>query len=330
MLTAPRKEEADIGRRVGGDPLKFVVYGPNKHVGVLIGDQVVDCNAADPELPADLLELIKLGDDGLSRVADILKAVRAGAVDGRAFFRADEVALHAPWPGKRVACAGGNYAAHSLGMALNRGTSDVTLEKIARQMRSAGNWGFWKVLDEVAGPADEIPYPRRAEYFDYEAEVAIVIGKRGKDIPEDRVSEYIWGVTLANDWSDREATGTARAMSFNTQKNFDRSLSLGPCIVARELDPQNVDVELTVNGQLRQQFNSRDMVFSFAETVAFLSRDFTFVHGDVILGGTGAGTAQDSTKPNADGSRPRDRFLKRGDAVKISSAQIGILANNII
>jgi acylpyruvate hydrolase len=281
-------------------------------------------------LPADLLTLIQLGDAGLTLAATVLQQKHDAPADGKTIVVASGEALHAPWPGKRIACAGGNYAAHSLGMAINRGTKDITLGKIAQQMRGAGTWGFWKVLDEVAGPNDDIPYPTRADYFDYEAEVAIVIGKRGKDIPAGRIGDYVWGVTLANDWSDRETGGTARAMSFNTQKNFDRSLSLGPCIVARELDPQNVDVELSVNGQLRQHFNSRDMVFSFAETLAFLSRDFTFVPGDIILGGTGAGTAQDSTKPNPDGSRPRDRFLKRGDAVEISSPHIGTLANRIV
>jgi 2-keto-4-pentenoate hydratase/2-oxohepta-3-ene-1,7-dioic acid hydratase in catechol pathway len=72
------------------------------------------------------------------------------------------------------------------------------------------------------------------------------------------------------------------------------------------------------------------MVFSFAEYLAFLSIDFTFVPGDVILGGTGAGTAQDSTKPNADGTRPRDLFLKKGDTVAISSPSIGVLENRIV
>jgi 2-keto-4-pentenoate hydratase/2-oxohepta-3-ene-1,7-dioic acid hydratase in catechol pathway len=72
------------------------------------------------------------------------------------------------------------------------------------------------------------------------------------------------------------------------------------------------------------------MVFDFAETLAFLSRDFTFVPGDIILGGTGAGTAQDSTKLNDDGTRPKDRFLKKGDVVEVSSPAIGVLANGVV
>ena len=309
--------------------VKIVVYGPQSRVGILDADRVIDCNAVDPEIPADLLSLIRLGDAGIARAKSVLTKSAGAAVDGNAISKTGDVRLHAPWPGKRVACAGGNYAAHSYGMALNRGTKDITIEKMAAQMRAGGNWGFWKVLDEVAGPGDEIPYPSRADYFDYEAEVAIVVGKRGKDIAAGEIDDYVWGVTLANDWSNREL-GTSRAMSFNTQKNFDRSLSLGPCIVVGELDHQNVDVELSVNGSLRQKYNSADMVFNFAETLEFLSRDFTFVPGDVILGGTGAGTAQDSTKLNDDGTRPNDRFLKKGDKVEIRSPQIGALANRVV
>jgi 2-keto-4-pentenoate hydratase/2-oxohepta-3-ene-1,7-dioic acid hydratase in catechol pathway len=310
--------------------VKIVVFGPAERVGVLDGDRIIDLNAVDPELPSSLLALIELGDAGIRRAAKAVDHVRGSAPDGSHTHSASGVRLHAPWAHKRVACAGGNYAAHSYGMAINRGTKDVTLEKMTAQMRAAGNWGFWKVLDAAAGPGVEIPYPSRAEYFDYEGEVAIVIGKRGKNIPAGELRDYVWGVTLANDWSNRDAGGPQRAMSFNLPKNFDYSLSLGPCIVVDELDPQNVDLETRVNGELRQKYNSHDMVFSFAEILAFLSIDFTFVPGDVILGGTGAGTAQDSTKIDADGSRPHDLFLKTGDVVQISSPAIGKLENRVV
>jgi 2-keto-4-pentenoate hydratase/2-oxohepta-3-ene-1,7-dioic acid hydratase in catechol pathway len=310
--------------------MNIVVFGPARRVGVLEGDRIVDLNATDAELPSALLPLIELGQNGKSRIAKAVAQVRGAAVDGTNVLAAPGVQLHAPWAGKRVACAGGNYAEHSYGMAINRGTKDITLEKMSAQIRAAGNWGFWKVLDEAAGPGTEIPYPSRADYFDYEGEVAIVIGKRGKNIPAEQLGDYVWGVTLANDWSNRDSGGPQRAMSFNLPKNFDFSLSIGPSIAIDGVDPQNVDVETRVNGDVRQRYNSKSMVFSFAEYLAFLSIDFTFVPGDVILGGTGAGTAQDSTKPNADGTRPRDRFLKKGDTVAISSPSIGILENRVV
>jgi 2-keto-4-pentenoate hydratase/2-oxohepta-3-ene-1,7-dioic acid hydratase in catechol pathway len=309
--------------------VNIVVFGAARRVGVLDGDRIIDLNAVDAELPPSLLPLIELGPNGKSRIAKAVAQTSGAAVDGTKVLTASGTQLHAPWPGKRVACAGGNYAEHSYGMAINRGTKDITLETMAAQIRAAGNWGFWKVLDAAAGPGTEVPYPTRADYFDYEGEVAIVIGKRGKNITAAELSDYVWGVTLANDWSNRDSGGPMRAMSFNLAKNFDFSLSLGPSI-AIDSDPQNVDVETRVNGAVRQRYNSKSMVFSFAEYLAFLSIDFTFVPGDVILGGTGAGTAQDSTKPNADGTRPRDLFLKKGDTVAISSPSIGVLENRIV
>ena len=310
--------------------MKIVVFGPAKHVGVLDGDRIFDLNAVDPELPPELLRLIELGLRGKERAAKAVAGMSGAAPDGQKVFAASGVQLHAPWPGKRIACAGGNYAAHSYGMALNRGTTDVTIEKMAAQMRAAGNWGFWKVLDAAAGPGSEIPYPSRAAYFDYEGEVAIIIGKRGKNIRKDQIDEYVWGVTIANDWSNRDAGGPQRAMSFNLAKNFDFSVSLGPSIAAGKIDPQDVDLETRVNGEVRQKYNSRDMVFSFAEILEFLSTDFTFVPGDIILGGTGAGTAQDSTKVGADGSRAHDLYLKRGDVVEVESPPIGRLQNRVV
>jgi 2-keto-4-pentenoate hydratase/2-oxohepta-3-ene-1,7-dioic acid hydratase in catechol pathway len=310
--------------------VNIVVFGPHQRTGVLDGERIIDLNAIDPVLPSTLLTLIELGATGKGRIAAAIERTRGAAPDGKTVFASSGIKLHAPWTGKRVACAGGNYAEHSYGMAVNRGTADVTLEKMHAQMRAAGNWGFWKVLDAAAGPGDEVPYPSRATDFDYEGEVAIVIGKRGKNIPAAELHDYVWGVTVANDWSNRDFSGPQRAMSFNLAKNFDRSLSLGPSIAIDDVDPQNIDLETRVNGALRQRYNSRDMVFSFAEILAFLSVDFTFVPGDVILGGTGAGTAQDSTKLDADGTRPHDLFLKTGDTVEISSPAVGKLTNRIV
>jgi len=167
-------------------------------------------------------------------------------------------------------------------------------------------------------------------YLDYEGEVAIVIGKRGKDISASQIADYVWGVTLVNDWSIRDNMGQARAMSYNTAKNFDGSCSMGPCIVVGVLDFQNVDAETRVNGEQRQRFNSKDMIFKFGEVLEFLSRDFTFVPGDVISGGTAAGTAADRTRRNPDGTRPTELFLKVGDVVEVSSPQIGTIRNKLV
>lgn len=330
--------------------MKIVVFGSEERVGAWQGDHVIDLNRAFARLqrergdhnpsevaaervPANLTAFIAAGTVALDGAREAIEhALGSSPADGETTIvhPTGEVKLHAPWPRKRIACAGGNYAAHSFGMATNRGTPGVTLETQTKKIRDAGVWGFWKVLDEVGGPGDEIPYPKRTTYLDYEGEVAIVIGKRGQDIPADRIADYVWGVTLGVDWSSRDSAGSKRSNSLNLRKNFNRSASIGPCIVVGELDPQKVDLETRVDGQLRQSYNSRDMVFSFGEILEFISCDFAFVPGDMIFGGTGAGTAQDTTKPRNDGTRPKDLFLKIGSTVEVSSPAIGSLASTIV
>ena len=284
-------------------------------------------------LPARLLSFIETGTAGLEDAQCVIDHFSGAATDSdnRIVIGVNDVKLHAPWPERRIACVGGNYAAHLLGMWANRlGKTDITVDEVAREAKKAGQWGFWKVPAEVAGPDDTIPFPKRVTYFDYEGEIAIVVGKRGKNIPADKIRDYVWGVTLFHDWSIRDGGGTDRMVSYNLQKNFDGAVSMGPCIVAGELNHQDVDAETRVNGVVRQSYNTREMIWSFGEVLAYLSQDFTFVPGDVIAGGTSAGTAADKSRRGPDGKRPLDLFLKAGDVVEVSSSKIGRLSNKIV
>ena len=333
--------------------MKIVVWGPQRRVGALIGENIIDLNRglartlseerdqnpaeqAAERLPSRLRSFIEAGDGALREAQRVIDRFgKTSAQDDRAeprvVYRATEVKLHAPWPERRIACVGGNYAAHLAGMWANRlGKTDVSIEQITEEARKAGQWGFWKVPAEVAGPSDPIPFPKRVTYFDYEGEVAIIIGKRGKNIRAANIRDYVWGVTLFHDWSIRDAGGTDRVVSYNLQKNFDGAVSMGPCIVVGETDHQSVDAETRVNGVVRQSYNTREMLWSFGEVLEYLSQDFTFVPGDVIAGGTSAGTAADQSRRGPDGKRPLDLFLKIGDTVEVSSSKIGALANTIV
>ena len=311
--------------------MKIVVFGPEKRVGALAGDRVIDLNRASAQLPARLLNFIEAGKPALDGATlAIEKHGKSNPGDG-IVHALNHIQLHAPWPERRIACVGGNYAKHLLGMWANRlGKTDITVEEVAAEAKKAGQWGFWKVPAEVAGPGAEVPFPKRVTYFDYEGEVAIVIGKRGKNIPASKVNEYVWGVTLFHDWSIRDGGGTDRAVSYNLQKNFDGAASMGPCIVVGETGQQEVDVETRVNGVVRQSYSTSEMIWNFGEVLEYLSKDFTFVPGDVIAGGTSAGTAADKSRRSPDGKRPLDLFLKVGDVVEVSSSKIGALANKIV
>ena len=338
--------------------MKIVVFGPHKRVGALRGELVVDLSLAFAKLlkerqnerhptllasalvPSDLARFI----DGGSRTLENAQAAidhlfgdthdQLGANGETLVQPVSEVRLHAPRPeGSRIACAGGNFADHLAGMAamgLLPGAGAMSIEQATARIRDNGIWGFWKVGRTAAGPDEEVPYPGRADRFDYEGEVAIVLGKQGKDVPAHEAGGLVWGVTLLGDWSIRSPREPEGPLKFGMAKNFDQSCSLGPCIVVGELDPADIDVETWVNGEQRQRYNTRDMVFSFWEYIEYLSRDLTLYPGDILSGGTAAGTAADSSPRLPDGQFAPERFLKPGDVVEIGSPQIGTLRARIV
>jgi 2-keto-4-pentenoate hydratase/2-oxohepta-3-ene-1,7-dioic acid hydratase in catechol pathway len=313
--------------------MKIVVYGPDRRVGALVEDRVVDLNRVNERIPADLESFISLGPAALEDAQEALAHLSStGELQGERVSHArSDVRLHAPTIYRpRIACAGANYVMHAAGTRAALQGEHVDPQEIYKQAREAGPWGFWKVITDIRGDEEDVVYPGRARLFDYEGEVAVVFGRRASDIPAARASDVIWGVTLLNDWSIRNDMGPGRPLSFNLAKNFDTSASLGPCIVVGELDPMNVAVETRVNGDLRQQYNSGDMTFNFAELIEFLSRDFTFQPGDILAAGTGAGTAMDSSPRGPNGYASTERFLKAGDQVEVSSPGIGALRNRIV
>jgi 2-keto-4-pentenoate hydratase/2-oxohepta-3-ene-1,7-dioic acid hydratase in catechol pathway len=328
--------------------MRIVTFGPKKRVGLLHDDRVMDVHNAvrtyltkklGPEgaaakaasaAPPDLCGFIEAGAEALE-LAGASLAQLGHSTDSSIFLPLASAGIGAPWPGRRIACAGANFAEHIQRFMVNMGQPPVTREQVESDWRSAGLQGFWKVSHEAIGDGGDVIYPARTTRLDFEAEVAVVIGKKGKDISIADAPGYIWGTTLFNDWSDRDALRPLKIpVSFNFSKNFDCCTSLGPCICVRGVDPQDVSVSLSVNGEVRQSFSTRDMMFSFAELIAEISRDLTLVPGDIIAGGTGAGTAMDSSKYDSNRRLLPDLFLKVGDAVEISAPSIGVLRNHIV
>jgi 2-keto-4-pentenoate hydratase/2-oxohepta-3-ene-1,7-dioic acid hydratase in catechol pathway len=234
--------------------------------------------------------------------------------------------------------AGGNYVIHSQGMSYRSGEGEPpSLEQIYNEARQNGIWGFYCFPENAAGPDENIIYPARTDRLDYEGEVAVILGKRGKDIKASQADSYFWGYMLQNDVSARTNTGGQDhpLSSFARGKNFDTSICGGPYVVVGEFsNAQDIDFETRVNGELRQQGNTRDMTFSFAEYVEYLSADMTLLPGDVISAGTTAGTAQDSseivTGPDGRQVRAPERFLKPGDTVEVSNPKMGVLRNRVV
>ncbi|HUK58845.1 MAG TPA: fumarylacetoacetate hydrolase family protein [Stellaceae bacterium] len=336
--------------------MKIVTFGPDRRTGVLRDETVVDISLAfakylkerqgerHPRRLANALCPPELGhfiDGGQRALDNAQKALdylfsevqhQKGAHGEKIIQTASEVMLHAPVPtGARIACAGGNFADHAAAMANRNRTGDVKpfTGDPAAEIRKTGIWGFWKITRDMVEPDGELIYPARCNRLDYEGELAIVIGKQGKDIRAKDVKDYIWGITLLGDWSVR-GVAEPGPLRFAMQKNFDTCCSVGPCISVGEADALNAPVETYVNGERRQSFSTKDMVFSFGEYLEFLSRDMTFYPGDIISGGTAAGTAADSSPLLADGTPSAERFLKPGDTVEVKSPAVGTLRTRVV
>ena len=333
-------------------PLRIVVFGPSERVGVWIGDRVVDLNAADPRLPADLLGLIDAGPAGIDAAQAASSRALAGSGDDGVVQAIADVTLRPPAVRRpRIGCAAGNYALHTLGSARRKGLAESnalaglvagdalpTPAEVVAKTRERGELrGFWKDFATPHGPGDDIPYPDRGHRLDYEGEVVAVLGRSARDVPAGRGGECIWGVSLHNDLSIRQdAPSKVRpsTLSFNLGKNWDGSASVGPSIVVG-LDPTDIEVETCVNGELRQKYHSGEMIFSHGDFIEFLSRDFTLLPGDMISGGTGPGTATDADKDLRTGDEITDEqraalYLEVGDIVEVSSPAIGTLRNRIV
>jgi 2-keto-4-pentenoate hydratase/2-oxohepta-3-ene-1,7-dioic acid hydratase in catechol pathway len=330
--------------------MKVAVFGPGHRVGIVEDGFVIDISAAyakylsdTPDattsdvtaVPATLNEFIAAGDAAIEGARAALEYLSAASddirgVDGEQLrFALGEVVLQPPIEGpSRIFAALANFADHMQSAAANSGSSDA--QATLNRLQSGGPKYFMKDARCASTDGDAVRYPARTDLLDYEAEVAVVIGKQGRDIEGENFGSYIWGYTLANDWSVRD--NVSFGPDFQYSKNFDTAAGLGPWIVVDEdIDPQDIPIECRVNGELRQSGNTKSMIHDFAALGAFLSRDSTLYPGDLIISGTPKGTAVDSSKRLEDGSFPDDsRFIKPGDVVEVSSALIGSITNEVV
>lgn len=344
--------------------MRLVVYGPDRKLGAWVGNQIIDLSPtyakyireveneplpyemAAAVVPNELGLFIESGPraiEGAQKAVDYLTSRAAdqkGIRSERLIEAEGDVKLHAPYARRaRIMMAGGNFIIHSQGMGRGAEGERRTLDEVLAESRKRGIWGFYCFPENAAGPDEDIIYPTRTDRLDYEGEVAIVLGKRGKDIDPKDGQAYVWGYMLHNDVSARtNLVGQDNPQSsFARGKNFDTSIAGGPCIVVNEFqDPHNVTWETRVNGELRQTGNTEEMTFNFFEYMAYMSSDMTLLPGDVISAGTTAGTAQDSSEiiPGSGEGRAAIRdpklFLKPGDVVEISNPAIGVLRNRVV
>jgi 2-keto-4-pentenoate hydratase/2-oxohepta-3-ene-1,7-dioic acid hydratase in catechol pathway len=339
-------------------PVKVVVFGPQRRTGVLHGDDVIDIELACAKVarevhghrlpyafaaanaPADLEQFIQLGARAIEAAQEAIEYVEESAGDRLApggeqvITPSAETKLHAPLAhrGVKLCMAGANYSDHLLGIRQAE-DPNITAEQVREESRQRGIGGFWKLAAFVVGPDEDVVYPAKTRYLDFEGEVAVVIGTPARDAKGSDLLDHIWGYTLVNDWSARDQRDAViGTLTFSAMKNWDTSGSVGPFISVGEIDdPQDIPFQTLVNGALRQDGNTRDMTFTFAEYLEFMSRDLTFEAGDLIAAGTCQGTAMDSTPRVEGGGFASDAlFLNPGDLVEVSSPYLGTLRNRIV
>jgi 2-keto-4-pentenoate hydratase/2-oxohepta-3-ene-1,7-dioic acid hydratase in catechol pathway len=284
-------------------------YQQRPFLGVVLNDNVILPALADEPLN-DMLELIAGGPSTWQCYQDLIPRLPTSCHVPLAHTR---LMAPIPRPRKNILCLGLNYADHAAESSAARGREISAPDHMVV---------FTKAVTSVTGPTDDIPYDKAVtNQLDWEVELAIVIGRPGRHIPPDQALRHVFGYTVVNDLSARDLQ--FRHKQYFLGKSLDHGCPMGPWIVtADEIpDPQQLDLCCWVNGQLKQEGNTRQQIFSIAATIAGLSRSMSLEAGDVIATGTPAGVGFARTPPE---------FLQPGDLVECEVAGIGRLRNRIV
>ncbi len=222
-----------------------------------------------------------------------------------------------PRPRRNIFCIGKNYRAHA---------HEFTASGLDSSARNADEAipdhpiVFSKVPESVIGPGEPIVLPGAlSEAIDYEAELAVVIGKPGRAIRASRALEHVCGYTIINDVTARDLQ--QRHRQWLIAKSLDTFAPMGPVLVGADaFDPADVPIRCWVNGELRQEASTRDLIFDVPTLIETISAGITLRPGDMIATGTPAGVGIGFSPP---------RYLKRGDVVRIEIGGIGVLENPV-
>ncbi|ADU51465.1 Ureidoglycolate lyase [Thermaerobacter marianensis DSM 12885] len=330
--------------------MRFVRFERAGHVALGLADvdergrlrRVLDLAAAQarwggPPVPQDMVAWIALGDEAVAAARQWWDRARAAGDDGAGagaggtgrdgsgaggdggtagtgprplWHPADAVRLLAPIarPPKNVMAIGLNYRDHVFEIS----GRDVPEHPVV----------FTKAASAVTGPGDPIyTHPGVTAAVDYEGELAVVIGRRGRGIAPERAREYIFGYMILNDVTARDLQ--RRTSQWHLGKSLDTFCPTGPYLVHRDAVgwPVELDVRTWVNGELRQEANTRQLIFDIPTLLATLSAGITLEPGDVIATGTPSGVGMGFDPP---------RFLRPGDVVEVEIAGLGRLMNPVV
>lgn len=292
--------------------MKLVSYGEKRRerAGLVYGDKVLDISRAwealnKRRIPSNMVEVVE--GPWREELAIILENAEELVAQEGIAYEISEVRLGAPVPRpSKVVCLGANYRDHAGDLWLPIPEVPIL---------------FSKASSCIIGPRDVVVIPEEDEKIDWEVELAVVIGKEGKRIPESEAFEHVAGYTVFNDVSARDIQTAAK--QWHRGKSFDTFGPMGPWIVTLDEidDPLSLEMRCLINGVERQHNNTSNHIFNVPQVIAFISRGMTLFPGDVIATGTpgGVGFAMDPPM-----------FLKPGDEMVTEIEGIGQLRNKIV
>ena len=280
--------------------MKFVNFqsGNQIRLGIKTDQGIIDVEkaaaACSLEVPITIEEVIEGGDVVLSKLVELTGQAEPTVVE--------EGLVYAPAVTKpeKILCVGLNYVDHA-----KESNMDIPAYPVL----------FSKFNNALAAHNQTISLPKDGEKFDYEAELVIVIGKEASKVSKEDALSYVFGYTVGNDFSARDLQ--FRSGQWLLGKSCDEFAPIGPYIITSdEIDPQNLELKCTVNGEVRQSANTRDMIFDCATIISYVSQFITLKPGDIIYSGTPDGVILGYPEET-------QQWLKPGDEVCISIENIG-------
>ena len=311
LVTYHHEGQARSGAQIGGQIIDL-----NRAYAALLRhrDDDEEMAVANARVPTDMIALLQGGETSLKATQDALTFISSQLETGDAarklagiVYAVEQIAFLAPVlrPGK-VICLGLNYRDHAAeaGMAV----PDYPIL-------------FHKVAGSLTGHSQPIIVPRTSSQIDYEGELAVIVGKRGKYIAEQDALAYVAGYCVANDVSARDLQ--FRTSQWTAGKMLDTFGPLGPALVTKDEvpDPHALSIRTLLNGQVMQDANTADMIFRVPHIISYISEIVTLEAGDVIMTGTPSGIGN-TRKPQV--------FMKPGDTVTVEIERLGTLTNPLV
>lgn len=283
-----------------------LVLGVKREEGIIDIQEAIAAFPTTRAVPQTVSELVSSGEEG-KRALEAL--VEQAVKEQTALLNENELTFGPSVDNpQKIICVGLNYKRHADEIKMEYPKTPILFSKFA---------------NALAGHNEEVVLPPNGKEYDYEAELAIVIGKVAKDVKVEDALSYVYGYTNGNDLSARDFQ--FRTHQWLLGKTVDGFCPIGPSLVSKEEieDPNNLSIRLSLNGELRQNSNTSDMIFNCAEIISYISQHMTLLPGDIILTGTPEGVIMGEPEETR-------TWLKAGDEVTVEIEKLGSLTTKFI